>query len=165
MPPQRHARTGDNVKLTHKQDFWAGATFLVAGVSFAIGATQYSLGASARPGPGYFPLGLGVLLALLGAAVLMGAVRSGAKGQAVGRVAWKPLVVVVASIAVFGAALPRLGMAVSLPLLVCMISAAGDEFRWRDVILSSAVLTVGSWAVFIKGLGLIIPVWPVFLGA
>jgi hypothetical protein len=154
------------VKLIHKQDFWAGSTFLVAGIGFALGATNYSMGSSARPGPGYFPLGLGVLLALLGAAVLLRVVREGRReGAAVGRIAWKPLVIVVASIAVFGAALPRLGLALSLPLLVCFIARAGDEFRWRDVLLSSAVLTVGSWAVFIKGLGLIIPLWPTFIAA
>jgi hypothetical protein len=154
-----------HVKLIHKQDFWAGSTFLVAGLSFALGATRYSLGASARPGPGYFPLGLGVLLALLGAVVLVRAVqeRRRGRGEAVGPIAWKPLLIVVASIAIFGAALPRLGLAISLPLLVCMIARAGDEFRWRDALLSSAVLTLGSWAVFILGLGLIIPVWPTFI--
>lgn len=154
------------MKLIHKQDFWAGSTFLVAGIGFALGATNYSMGSSARPGPGYFPLGLGLLLAVLGAAVLLRVLREGRReSEAVGRIAWKPLVIVVASIALFGAALPRLGLALSLPLLVCLIARAGDEFRWRDVLLSSAVLTLGSWAVFIKGLGLIIPLWPVFIAA
>ena len=31
--------------------------------------------------------------------------------------------------------------------------------------LNALVLTVGCWLVFIKGLGLIIPLWPVFLSA
>ena len=41
-------------------------------------------------------------------------------------------------------------------------SLAGDEFSLRDSLINAAVLTVGSWAVFIWGLNLIIPLWPTF---
>jgi hypothetical protein len=70
---------------------------------------------------------------------------------------------VVVAIVVFGLALPRLGMAVTLPLLIAVISTASDQFRWREVLVNCLVLTVGSWAVFIKGLQLTIPVWPAFM--
>ncbi len=151
------------IRPMRPRDFWAGIMFCTIGVFFAVGALDYRLGQSARPGPGYFPLGLGVLLALFGVVVIVQALRSRERGDAVGRFAWRPLLVTLASIVVFGAALPRLGLVLTLPLLVAMISLAGDEFRWRDVALGSAVLTVGSWAVFILGLGLVIPVWPTFL--
>ena len=65
--------------------------------------------------------------------------------------------------AVFGYALPHFGMAIGLPLLVIISSLAGDEFRWKDVLLNSLVLTVGSWIVFILGLKLVIPLWPAFI--
>jgi hypothetical protein len=78
-------------------------------------------------------------------------------------VAWRPLAIVVAAIAIFALTLTRLGLAVALPLLIAAICAAGDRFRWREVVLVAAVLTAGSWAVFVKGLGLVIPLWPVFL--
>ena len=32
--------------------------FLAIGIGFAVGARFYSMGDSARPGPGYFPFGL-----------------------------------------------------------------------------------------------------------
>jgi hypothetical protein len=48
-------------------------------------------------------------------------------------------------------------------VLIAMSSLAGDEFRWRGVIVSAAVLTVGSWLVFVWGLKLTIPVWPTFV--
>jgi hypothetical protein len=44
--------------------------FVVVGIAFAWGATVYSFGSSARPGPGYFPFGLGVILAVMGGLVL-----------------------------------------------------------------------------------------------
>ena len=46
--------------------------FIVVGLAFAWGATTYSFGSSARPGPGYFPFGLGIMLAILGAILLRG---------------------------------------------------------------------------------------------
>lgn len=152
------------MKIKSQRDFWSGLLFVVVGVAFAWGALQeYSFGSSAQPGPGYFPFGLGILLALLGALVLFKALTLESEGgDPVGAIAWRPLLVIVATIAVFGVALPRLGLVCTLPLTILLSSLAGDEFRWRDVLISSVVLTAGSWAVFIWGLKLIIPLWPVY---
>ncbi|NCT85592.1 MAG: tripartite tricarboxylate transporter TctB family protein [Comamonadaceae bacterium] len=152
------------MKIKSQRDFWSGLMFLVAGLAFAWGATEYSFGTSARPGPGYFPFGLGILLALLGGLVLFKALTLESEGgDPVGSIAWRPLLVIVAAVLVFGAALPRLGLACTLPLLILMSSLAGKQFRWRDVLLTSVVLTVGSWALFIVGLKLTIPLWPVYI--
>jgi len=40
---------------------------------------------------------------------------------------------------------------------------AGDEFHWKEAIVNAVILTVGSWAIFIWGLKLVIPMWPSFL--
>jgi hypothetical protein len=64
----------------------------------------------------------------------------------------------------FGIALPRLGMFVTIPLLIFMVSLAGDEFNWKGALLNSFVLTAGSWAIFIWGLNLTIPLKPLFIG-
>jgi hypothetical protein len=61
--------------------------------------------------------------------------------------------------------LPRLGMVISLPVLILISSLAGDEFHWKDVLINSIVLTLGSWVIFIWGLKLTIPVWPTVFGA
>ena len=47
------------MKIKSQKDFWSGLMFVTVGLGFAWGATFYSFGTSARPGPGYFPLGLG----------------------------------------------------------------------------------------------------------
>lgn len=152
------------MKIKSQRDFWSGLMFLVAGIAFAWGATEYSFGTSARPGPGYFPFGLGILLALLGGLVLFKALTLESEGgDPVGTIAWRPLLVIVAAIVVFGVALPRLGLACTLPLLIALSSLAGDQFRWRDVLVTSVVLTVGSWALFIVGLKLTIPLWPIYI--
>ena len=154
------------MKIKSQRDFWSGLLFVVVGVAFAWGATEYSFGSSARPGPAYFPFGLGILLALLGSLVLFKALTIESEGgDPIGTIAWRPLLVIVAAVAMFGLALPRLGLACTLPLLIAMSSLAGDEFRWRDVLISSVVLTVGSWALFIFGLKLTIPLWPIYLAS
>jgi Tripartite tricarboxylate transporter TctB family len=153
------------MKIKSQRDFFSGLMFLVVGVVFAVGATNYSMGSSARPGAGYFPLILSVIMAILGAVVLFKSLTIETEGgDPVGSFAWRPLLVIVASIAVFGAALPRLGMFATIPLLIVMVSFAGDEFSWKGVIVSSLVLTAGSWVIFIWGLNLTIPLKPAFMG-
>jgi len=153
------------LKIKSQKDFWSGLMFVATGLGFAWGAQYYSLGTAARPGPGYFPFGLGILLALLGALVLFEALTiEPDDGEPIGRWAWKPLLTICLSVAVFGWLLPRLGMALALPVLVIVCSLAGDEFNWKDVIVNTLVLTLGSWAIFIWGLKLVIPLWPAFLG-
>jgi hypothetical protein len=149
------------VKIKSEKDFWSGLMFLVAGIGFAWGALNYSFGSSARPGPGYFPFGLGAILAILGAMILFKSLTVETDGgDRFGAIAWRPLLLIVASVAVFGALVPRLGMFISLPVLVVVASLAGDEFHWGEVLINAAVLTVFSWVIFIWGLGLTIPLWP-----
>ena len=153
------------MRIKSQRDFWAGLLFVIAGLAFAWGATYYSIGQSSRPGPGYFPLGLGILLAILGAIVLFKAMTIEADGgDPVGRIAWRPLLIVLGSLALFAFLLPRVGMLVALPILVVTSALAGDEFHVGEALANAAILTIGSWLVFIKGLGLTIPVWPPLVG-
>lgn len=153
------------MKINSQKDFWSGLMFVTIGLAFAWGAQHYSFGTSARPGPGYFPFGLGILLALLGALVLFEALTIATDdGRPIGSWAWRPVLTICLSVAIFGWVLPHVGMAVALPVLIVICSLAGDEFHWRDVIINSVVLTVGSWAIFILGLKLVIPLWPAFIG-
>ena len=152
------------MKIKSEKDFWSGLMFVAVGIGFAWGATAYSFGSSARPGPGYFPFGLGVLMALLGAFIVFESLvveREG--GDKIGKWAWKPLVWISLSVAIFGWLLQQLGMVISLPLLVIVAAMAGDEFHWGEAIANAVVLTIGSWAIFILGLKLTIPMWPAFL--
>ncbi|HSW09070.1 tripartite tricarboxylate transporter TctB family protein [Aquabacterium sp.] len=152
------------MKIKSQKDFWSGLMFMATGIGFAWGATNYSFGVAARPGPGYFPFGLGILLALLGAFILFESlVVETEDGEPIGAWAFKPLVTIVVAVTVFGLMLPRLGLVISLPILIGIVSLAGDEFHWKEVLLNSIVLTVGSWLIFILGLKLVIPVWPPFI--
>ena len=152
------------MKIKSQKDFWSGLMFITIGIGFAWGALSYSFGSSARPGPGFFPFGLGVLMAIMGGMVLFKAlVVETDNGEPMGNWAWRPLVTITATVAIFGYTLPHLGIAIALPILIIISSLAGDEFHWKDVLLNCVVLTVGSWGIFIKGLNLVLPLWPKFI--
>lgn len=164
---QRRIRPEETrLKIKSEKDFWSGLMFVVTGVIFAWGAMSYSFGNSARPGPAYFPFGLGIILALIGALILFESLTIEAEGgEKIGLWPLKQGAIILASVVVFGLVLPRLGMAATLPILIFASSLASGEFNWKEVLLNAVILTVGSWAIFIKGLGLTLPLWPPFLTA
>jgi hypothetical protein len=152
------------MKIKSQKDFWSGLMFVAVGLGFAWGATNYSFGSSARPGPAYFPFGLGVLMAIMGALVWFSSITIETEdGDPIGSIAWKPLVIITGSVVMFGFLLPKLGLLISLPLLIIVSALAGDEFHWKDSVISVVVLTLGSWLIFIKGLNLVLPLWPSFI--
>jgi hypothetical protein len=153
------------LKIKSQRDFCSGLMFIVVGVVFAVGATHYPMGGSAKPGAGYFPLILSVVMAILGAIVLFKSLTIETEGgDPVGAIAWRPLIVIVAAIAVFGATINSLGLFLAVPILILISSLAGDEFKWVGVLITCVVLTLFSWLIFVYGLKLTIPLWPKFFG-
>lgn len=152
------------MKIKSQKDLWSGLMFVVVGLGFAWGALNYSFGSSARPGPAYFPFGLGILTAVLGGVLLFGALTIETEdGEPIGQWPLKQMVLILGAVVIFGLLIPKVGMAVALPTLIGIASLASGEFHWKEVLINSIVLTIGSWAIFIKGLGLIIPLWPTFI--
>jgi Tripartite tricarboxylate transporter TctB family len=152
------------VKIKNQQDFFSGLMFVVVGLLFAYGATDYKMGPPSNPGPGYFPMALSLIMAALGAIVIFTSLTIETEdGGKIGKIAWRPLIVIVAAITLFAFCLPRLGLFITVPLLIVLVSMAGNEFSWVSVLVTCAVLTVFAWFVFVYGLKLIIPLWPVAL--
>jgi hypothetical protein len=153
------------LKIKSEKDFWSGLMFIAVGLGFAWGAMEYNFGSSARPGPAYFPFGLGILLAVLGGMVLFKALTFEVHGgDKIGPWPIKPGLYILGAVVAFGFLLPRLGLVGTLPILIAVASIGGGEFRWKEVLVNCVVLTLFSWLIFIQGLGLTIPVWPKFIG-
>ncbi len=160
------------MKIKSQKDFAAGMMFLVVGVAFAWGATTYNVGEGARMGPGYFPLVLGVVLALLGLAITFEAlVVETEDGEKIGKWAWKPLAFVLGANLAFGVllggiakiGLPPMGLIAGIYALVVIASLAGENFKIRSVLVLATILAVGSYLAFIVLLKLQMPVWPSFI--
>jgi len=104
------------------------------------------------------------LMAILGGLVLFKALTIETDGgDPIGAVAWRPLLLIIGAVALFGLMLPTLGLMISLPVLVMVSSLASDEFNWKGSLVNAGVLTALSWVMFIWGLKLTIPLWPAFL--
>jgi hypothetical protein len=171
-PAVCYSLTGDNMKIKSQKDFFSGLMFMAAGIAFAWGATNYTIGEGARMGPGYFPLVLGILLSLIGAFVVFEAlVVETEDGEKIGKFAWKPLVFIIGSNIVFGLCLggipklgiPALGLIVGIYALTFIASMAGEEHKNKEVIVLATFLAILSYLAFIVLLKLQFPVWPSFL--
>ena len=158
--------------IKSQKDFFSGITFMTAGVAFAWGATTYRLGEGARMGPGYFPLLLGILLALIGVLVLFSSlVVETEDGGRIGPWAWRPLFFVVVANLAFGLLLaglpsigvPPMGMIVAIYGLTLVGGLADASFQARDMLILATVLAAGSYVAFILLLKLQIQVWPSFI--
>jgi hypothetical protein len=153
------------LKIKSEKDFWSGLMFVIVGVAFAWGSLNYRFGSSAQPGPAYFPFGLGVVMAILGALVLFKALTIEVEGgDPIGHWPLKQGALILFAVVLFGLLLTKIGLALALPLLIGVSSLASGEFHLKEVLINCVVLAVGSWAIFIKGLSLIIPLWPAFVG-
>jgi len=160
------------VKIKSQKDFFAGLMFMTVGVAFAWGATNYNIGEGARMGPGYFPLMLGILLGVLGVAIIFEAlVVETEDGEPVGSIAWKPLGFIIGANLAFGlllgglpkAGIPAMGLIAAIYALVFIASFAGDKFHPKEVAILATILAVFSYCAFVLLLKLQFPVWPSFI--
>ena len=79
-----------------------------------------------------------------------------------GAAAWRPVVFVTLSLVVFGLALERLGLVLSILLLTAIGAAAARSMRPLETAIATLVLIALCWLIFIVGLSLTIPLWPTF---
>lgn len=110
------------------------------------------MGSTMRMGPGYFPLVLGVLLALLGLATCIRGLAI--KAERVENVRFRPLLLILGAVGIFAIAIEGAGIVISTILTVAMAAAASPESRPREVILLVAVLLAVAVGVFTYALGL-----------
>lgn len=160
------------MNIKSQKDFFSGLMFMAVGVAFAWGSTTYSVGNGARMGPGYFPLMLGILLAILGVVITFKSmVVETEDGEKIGTWAWKPLFFIIAANLVFGILLgglpsvkiPAMGLIAGIYALTFIASLAGEEFKFKEVFALATVLSVMSYLAFILLLKLQFPVWPTFI--
>jgi hypothetical protein len=144
-------------RVRNPKDFWAGLIYLAIGLSAVYIAQDYRMGSAIKMGPGYFPTMLGGLLALIGTVSL---IRSFVRpGEAIGTFALKGLVLIVAGTALTGFLIRHAGLVVALPLLVIITAYGSIKFRWGAALALAAGLTVFCAVVFVKALGLPVPLF------
>jgi putative tricarboxylic transport membrane protein len=153
----------DVLRMLARKDVLAGLMFMAVALVGLWVSRDYQTGTALRMGTGYVPrLLCWTLLGLGGLVLLQGAWRKEipAAASASGQSAWRPVVFVTASLVVFGLTIERLGLVISILLLIGIGAIAARALRPLETLSAALVLIVLSWAIFIVGLGLTIPVWP-----
>jgi len=138
----------------------AGMLFLTVGAGAISIASGYALGTLLHMGPGYFPVVLGVLLVLIGGGLIAQALLSTVAAPAAapappsGRLALRPLLVVIASVLVFAGGIDRVGLIPSVFVTALLASLAGPKPKRLEALLIAVVLSALSAGIFFYGLKL-----------
>jgi uncharacterized integral membrane protein len=107
-------------------------------------------------GPGYMPLALAGLLAILGVAVIVKGFIAG-EGEQIGLPDWRALILVTAAVLFFGMTVRGLGVAASLFGAVLLASLARSQTPWRQGLVIAVGITALSIVIFIVALRLRLP--------
>jgi hypothetical protein len=150
-------------RVLARKDVLAGLLFIAVAALGLWLSRDYPIGTALRMGTGYVPRLLCWLLLGLGAIILVQGLREAQDARPLSSAdvsAVRPVVFVTASLVIFGLSIERLGLVVSILLLIGVGAVAARGLRPLETLAAALVLIALSWGIFILGLGLTIPVWP-----
>ncbi len=97
-------------------------------------------------GPGFFPTVLGFLLAGLGIIItLLSFVRT---GDPLPEFVWRPLVILVVAICLYGILFPTAGFVLATIVLIVVGSRADPDLRWLESLVLGVLLAIFSTTLF-----------------
>jgi hypothetical protein len=134
--------------------------FMVFGIAFILVARNYAMGSSVRMGPAYFPTVLGGIQLLLGAIVFVRAFLSKVENGTINKLHLRPLFVILLAVVLFGVLLKPAGLVAAIFALIMVSAFGGNDFRFKEILILTVILVLGSVAVFYYGLGLPFNLWP-----
>ena len=149
--------------IRHPKDFWIGIIFIFFGLSAVVIGQEYGMGTAGRMGPAYFPVVLGGLLALIGA---IGVIRSFIRqGEPIGRIHVKELVLILAAVLLFGYLVRNAGLVPAAIVLIMVSAFASPKFHLGKTVALAIGLAVFAVLLFVKLLGLPMPILGAWFGA
>jgi hypothetical protein len=144
------------MKSKDTRDIIGGFALVALGLFAALYAQRYEIGELQEMGPGYFPVALGILLAILGLFIAIPAFfREGTSIE----IEWKSLLWVLLSIAIFAIALTTAGLIIATILSV-LASSVPSKSSWKTRVILALCVAAITYSVFLFGLGMVLPVWP-----
>lgn len=141
--------------IRNPRDFFAGAIYSAFGLAAIVIGRNYPMGTATKMGAAYFPTVLGALLIVIGALAMVRAFL--VNGEPIGKFALKGGILVIGATLLFGMLLRGAGLIIALLALVLISAYASRQFRWAPALALAFGLTAFSVAVFVKGLGVPLP--------
>jgi len=148
--------------IRHPKDFWTGLMFLLFGLAAVILGQEYPMGTAGKMGPAYFPIILASLLIFVGG---IGVVRSFiVTGEKIEKFYLKELAIVLVAVLLFGVLIRGAGLAPAIIVLILLSAFASAKFDLHQSLLLALGLAGFSVLVFVKLLGLPMPILGPWLG-
>ena len=141
--------------VKNPKDFICGALLIAVAAVFAFGGRSLPMGSAWQMGPGYFPMLLCGILAVLGLVILLNGIWL--EGEPIRNFAWRGLLNIVLPVVFFGATLRGLGFVPSLAITVFFTTIASVHFKPWVALANTAVLVFFGWLIFLWGLKLPLP--------
>lgn len=151
------------LSIRSPKDFWAGIMFLAISLATVVIAQDYPMGTAGKMGPGFFPSILGWVLAAISAITLIGSFT--VHGEPLERFAIKDMFLILGAVLLFAFLVRGAGLVFAIPVLILVSAFGSTKFRWKSAI----ALAIGAAAfcilLFVKALGLPIPIVGPWFGA
>jgi hypothetical protein len=148
--------------IRHPKDFWTGIIFLFFGLGAIIIGLDYEMGTAGRMGPAYFPTVLGGLLTLVGTIAVVRSLLQ--PGEAIEKFYIKELVIILSAVLLFGFLMRGAGLVPAVLVIVLLSAYASPKFRLGQAALLAGGLAIFAVVVFVKLLGLPMPILGPWLG-
>ena len=144
----------------YNKDYYGGALMFLLGVGTVWKGFDYKIGTLSRMGPGYFPVGVGAILAVMGILIALGArsnaPKAGKKAHPPEWRGWSCIILGNIAFVVLG----RYGGLLPATFAIVFISALGDrQNTFRSALVLSLAMVVVCVVVFWWALQLQFPLF------
>lgn len=148
--------------IRNAKDFWSGVLFIIFGLAAVLIAKDYSMGTGTRMGPAYFPTILGGMLAVIGAVSVIRSMFGAA--DEIEKFAVRETFLILLAVVLFAILVRGAGLAVAVIVLVMASGFASIKFKVAPFLAVAVGLAAFSVLVFVKALGLPMPMFGPWLG-
>jgi hypothetical protein len=114
-------------------------------------ASRLAMGEMSAPGPGFFPLSLGVATGILSLIAFYQAIQSGkARPRLAGkeRVRWWNIIIIIGAVVSYTLSVGKIGFLINTFLLITLLLKVVEPQSWKTSILGGLITAVASEVVF-----------------
>jgi len=145
------------MKYLNDKDIASGLMFILAGAIGLYLMAGFDFGSTARPGPGFFPIVLSILLMVIGIAVSAGGFLR--QSDPIDRFALRPFILITFAVSVFAFSIEPFGLVPSVIATSVIASFARPNYGLMHGLILAVGLAAFSALLFVVGLNLPIPLW------
>jgi len=128
--------------------FW-----FAVGLLLSLWSLSYNIGTLTQPGPGFYPLGLGILLILFSLTLLVQGIRSSPTTKKVSPFSvsggWKKVAYAVLVLLLLTFFFETIGYLLTFFLLIMLLMAGAGMRSWKRILLAAFFSALGVYLVFV----------------